>query len=95
MEEKTTKKYWFRRKSYGWGWGLPLTWQGWVVLLIFLAILVVNFKNIDRIQDSSSDTLINFAPRFIIFSLIFIGICYWKGEPPKWSWGRNRESKNR
>jgi hypothetical protein len=20
-------------------------------------------------------------------SAIFIGICYWKGEPPKWRWG--------
>jgi hypothetical protein len=22
-----------------------------------------------------------------VLSLIFIGICYWKGETPKWRWG--------
>lgn len=26
------KKIWFPAKRYGWGWGLPVTWQGWVVL---------------------------------------------------------------
>lgn len=24
--------YWFPAKRYGWGWGLPSSWQGWVVL---------------------------------------------------------------
>ena len=23
--------YWFPAKRFGWGWGLPLSWQGWVV----------------------------------------------------------------
>ncbi|HTS17465.1 MAG TPA: hypothetical protein VMP11_07825 [Verrucomicrobiae bacterium] len=26
------KRVWFRAKRYGWGWGLPCAWQGWVVL---------------------------------------------------------------
>ena len=26
------EKYWFPAKRYGWGWGLPSTWQGWIVL---------------------------------------------------------------
>ena len=25
-------KYWFPAKRYGWGWGPPNNWQGWVVL---------------------------------------------------------------
>ena len=25
--------YWFPAKSYGFGWGLPITWQGWLVFL--------------------------------------------------------------
>ena len=33
-------KYWFRAKRYGWGWGLPLCWQGWVVMGVWLAVLV-------------------------------------------------------
>ncbi len=26
------KKYWFPAKRYGWGWGIPNVWQGWLVL---------------------------------------------------------------
>ena len=33
-------KYWFAAKRYGWGWGLPLCWQGWVVMGVWLAVLV-------------------------------------------------------
>lgn len=27
-------------KRYGWGWGLPSTWQGWVVLLAYVALVL-------------------------------------------------------
>jgi hypothetical protein len=30
--------YWFPAKRYGWGWGMPLTWQGRTVLVTFLAL---------------------------------------------------------
>jgi hypothetical protein len=29
-------KMWFRPKAYGYGAGLPIAWQGWVVLAVFL-----------------------------------------------------------
>jgi hypothetical protein len=32
-------EYWFPAKRYGWGWGPPRVWQGWVVLAIFFALL--------------------------------------------------------
>jgi hypothetical protein len=32
----SAKKYWFPAKRYGWGWGLPSCWQGWVVLCTFV-----------------------------------------------------------
>ena len=31
------KEYWFPAKKYGWGWGLPSTWQGWVVYCVYFA----------------------------------------------------------
>ena len=34
-------RYWFAAKTYGWGWGLPLTWEGWLVLLVYLVLLPV------------------------------------------------------
>ncbi|QJU57081.1 hypothetical protein HL653_04115 [Sphingomonas sp. AP4-R1] len=30
---------WFRAKRYGYGAGLPLTWQGWVTYLAFAAVM--------------------------------------------------------
>ena len=31
---------WFAPKRYGWGSGRPITWQGWVVTLIYLAVVL-------------------------------------------------------
>ena len=30
---------WFAPKRYGYGAGLPISWQGWVVLLTYIAIV--------------------------------------------------------
>jgi hypothetical protein len=32
---------WFAAKRYGFGAGLPISWQGWAVMLSFLAIVAV------------------------------------------------------
>ncbi len=31
---------WFEPKKYGWGSGLPVTWQGWLVMLIYLLVVI-------------------------------------------------------
>ena len=36
-----SKKYWFQKKRYGWGWGLPVAWQGCFVLVIYVVLLAV------------------------------------------------------
>ena len=28
-------RYWFPAKRYGWGWGFPITWEGWLTLAVF------------------------------------------------------------
>ncbi|WP_269146578.1 hypothetical protein [Xanthomonas oryzae] len=33
------KDYWFPAKTYGWGWGLPTVWQGWLVYGIAAVLL--------------------------------------------------------
>ena len=33
-------RYWFPAKRYGWGWGIPATWEGWVVLTAFVALVI-------------------------------------------------------
>ncbi len=74
-------QYWFRAKRYGWGWGLPLTWQGWLAYLIFFALLL-----------SATPFFIPGRPiAFLIvvlfLSFLLIAFCYIKGEPPRWRWG--------
>ena len=72
---------WFPAKRYGWGWGLPLCWQGWLVLLGY-AVLV-----------AASALVWLPAYRAIFFlslvglTLGLVGICWLKGEPPRWRWG--------
>ena len=31
---------WFAPKRYGWGSGPPIAWQGWLILLVYLAIVI-------------------------------------------------------
>ncbi len=40
--------YWFPAKTYGWGWGLPVTWQGWVVTAATLCCFWVGSRSSNR-----------------------------------------------
>jgi lipoprotein signal peptidase len=74
--------YWFPAKRYGWGWGLPRTWQGWVVLLAFALLLLLGFVLFPPTQD-----VVPFIVYVAVLSAALFGICYVKGEPPAWRWG--------
>jgi hypothetical protein len=82
MKEKYDNEYWFPAKRYGWGWGPPRTWQGWVVLIAFLAVTMLNAFFVSR----AKHPLLFFAIAFTSI-VSFIAICYAKGEPPRWRWG--------
>lgn len=73
--------YWFPAKRYGWGWGMPATWQGWLVFLGFLVLLAVGVAVIPR------HSPIGFIAYAVALSALFIAVCWWKGEPPRWRWG--------
>jgi hypothetical protein len=83
------KKLWFVRKTYGWGW-TPVTWQGWLIIVVYTIGILKIFKNVDSQSHSGSDTLIGFALPFIILTSLLIAICYLKGEKPKWQWGNKK-----
>ncbi len=68
-------KLWFKRKSYGWGW-IPSSIEGWLVLLIYVVANVCIFRVVDLRSHSSSDTLINFAPKFLLITAGLYLICY-------------------
>jgi hypothetical protein len=78
------KKLWFRAKMFGWGW-YPVSWQGWVIILIYVAGLIPHFLEANK-QHSNSDFLINFSIPFIVNTILLLVICYLTGERPRWRW---------
>lgn len=63
-------KIWFRAVGKRFGWE-PISWQGWLILLLFGIAVVSDFMFIYSASTSLKDTLINFIP-FVI--LLFIGL---------------------
>jgi hypothetical protein len=78
-------RYWFPAKRYGWGWGVPATWQGWLVLAAFAGLLVADF-----IMFPPSRYPGRFALVVVALNVVLIAVCWLKGEPPRWRWGDDR-----
>ena len=76
------KKYWFPAKRYGWGWGIPSSWQGWVVLCAF--VVLVTLGSVVVPPDKQLGWYLGFVG---LCSTLLIAVCWLKGEPPRWRWG--------
>ena len=83
------KKLWFKRKTYGWGW-TPSTWQGWVITAMYLFFLLILVLMLDANSTAREVWLIFIIPTVII-TMLFIEIGYYKGEKPKWQWGKKKD----
>ena len=81
------KKYWFPAKRYGWGWGFPSTWQGWVVFVGFIALLIVGAFLFPPDQHLGA-----YLTWVFILGALFIAVAWVKGEPPRWRWGNDRRA---
>lgn len=77
------KRVWFKRKLYGWGW-TPATWQGWVVVLVWVILFVFGMAKMDY------EEIKNLVLIFLMIGVL-IYICYKKGERPRWQWGKRIE----
>ena len=75
-------RYWFPAKCYGWGWGLPITWEGWAVFAAFIALLIAGAVIMPPGRSSAG-----FITYVVVLVVIFAAVCWWKGEPPRWRWG--------
>jgi len=76
------KKIWFPARRYGWGWGLPCCWQGWVFLVAWMAVFGGGAYGIR--PDRHLTAFIVFEVSMIAVLLI---VCLLKGEKPGWHWG--------
>lgn len=87
---KIDKDIWFRAKTYGWGWGLPLKWQGWFVYLIYFFIIFfpLFIPELRQRFDKNEPEAFLYLLYVLFPTLVLIAICYKKGEKPRWRWGR-------
>jgi hypothetical protein len=76
------KQFWFPAKRYGWGWGLPITWQGWVVFVVFFLLLIAGVFLFPPARERFAFLVYNG-----LLCVVLAVICYAKGEPPRWRWG--------
>ena len=84
MQETPTERprYWFPAKCSGWGWGLPATWEGWLTLIIFIAACCCS----GWLAGGSTAITIGII---LSAAVAFVAIAWWKGEPPRWRWGKD------
>ncbi len=77
--------YWFKRKLYGWGW-TPAKWQGWLIITIWLVLVLFFAFTIDE-SSPTREIVFTFILPITLLTITLIGICYKKGEKPRWQWG--------
>ncbi|WP_155320770.1 hypothetical protein [Desulfosarcina ovata] len=81
---KNDKDIWFPAMKYGVGWGLPVTWQGWIVFLIYIVLVIIGALFITR----SPWLVILFIIYVFVLTGILLFICWKKGEKPELRWGK-------
>ena len=70
--------YWFPAKRYGWGWSLPITWQGWLVFAAFFGLIVAGV-----FLFPPRKALVTFIGYVVVLIVVLIAVCWWKGEAPR------------
>lgn len=77
--------YWFPAKTYGFGWGLPIVWQGWVVFISALALLACG-----AVLFPPTQVPVAYVIYEVVVVALLVAVCWWKGEPPQWRWGKKK-----
>jgi hypothetical protein len=96
-------RYWFAAKRYGYGWSRPLTWQGWVVMLGFIASFVwFGVWASNRVAAGQtfgwSDEKFVVTGFFLMMAValpVLTAVCALTGEPARWRWGTTRPDKRK
>jgi hypothetical protein len=59
---------WFARKRYGLGAGLPNSWQGWLVLVVYLVIVIGPFLLLGETSPATFAILIVATAIFLVIA---------------------------
>jgi len=76
--------FWFAVKRYGYGWGLPVRLQGWLVLVAYLALLYGGIRYFEPRRDGLS-----LFVYLVVLTAALVAVIAVKGERPlRWRWGK-------
>lgn len=78
--------YWFKRKLYGWGW-TPARTEGWLIVAIYLAGVIYFATKLEEGAGFEQVKQGLIVP-LVIMTILLLLVTYWKGEKPKWQWGK-------
>ena len=73
------KRYWFPAKKYGYGWGWPTTWEGWVVFIAYFVALAVS-----GVVWLPRNDITSFTVATAVATVVLVALCVWKGAPARW-----------
>lgn len=77
-------KPWFRVKRYGFGAGLPCSWEGWALLAGFLVVIVTS-----GVAFAGRDPMLH-QGLVLAATAIVIVVSWRKSDGPwKWRWGQD------
>lgn len=80
---------WFKRKTYGWGW-TPATWQGWLVLALFLVLELLNAWRLAHLNYPTEQFVVVYVVETLLLVTVLLVVVYCTGEKPRWQWGRKQ-----
>ncbi len=77
-------KPWFRVKRYGFGAGLPCSWEGWALLAGFLVVVVAS-----GVVLTERNPMLHFG--VVLASTAIVVVVSWRKSdgPWKWRWGQD------
>ncbi len=79
---------WFAPKRYGYGSGLPVAWQGWVVLLIYILVAILAPLGLVRLFPKPEVLIPTLIGVEVIATLALGVICALKTKGGwRWRWG--------
>ncbi|HIA91719.1 TPA: hypothetical protein EYO12_01205 [Candidatus Saccharibacteria bacterium] len=85
---QSSKKQWFKRKRYGYGW-VPVTIEGWLTVLAAVVFIVV--CSVVILKDVPENTFTAEVAAFLGIVALTVAVLFYvakqHGPQPKWRWG--------
>jgi len=75
------EKFWFHAKRHGYGWGLPARWQGWIVMLVYIGLVIMAALFLPGYA--------SLAVMLVLTAMLVIVVVFTGEKPAKWRWGRD------